>query len=87
MKDMNMTKMKEDWQIEKFTKSRNIQASLVVDAMMMTIRRENTFKSKGRLSKFTRSTRITDYIAHNYMVEQMIEYSLDKGGFYLTNNN
>ena len=79
MNDMNMTKMKEDWQIEKFTKLRNIQASAVVDAMMMTIHRENTFKSKGRISKFTRSTRVTDHIAHNYMVEQIIEHSLNKG--------
>ena len=87
MKDMNVSKMKDDWQIEKFTKARKIKASAVVDAMMMAIRRENTFKSKGRISKFKRSTRITDHIAHNYMVEQMIEHSLDKGGYKLTKNN
>ena len=69
MKDMNMTKMKNEWQIENLAKSRNIGTSAVVDAMMMTLRRENTFKSKGRVSKFTRSTKITDQIAHNYMVE------------------
>ena len=77
-----MTKIENDWKIKKLFTSRNIRASAkepVVDELMKLMHRDNAFRSRGRISKFIRSTKISDQIAHNYMMEQIIEHSITEG--------
>ena len=82
MQDVNMTKIKDDWKIKKLSISRNVRASAkepVVDDLMKLMHRDNAFRSRERISKFFRSTKISDQIAHNYMMEQIIEHSITEG--------
>ena len=45
----------------------------LTDAMMKTIHHELVFKSRGRISRFVRSSENSDIIARNHMISQGLE--------------
>ena len=80
MKAINISQMKADWNISdivsSMTSSRASKEHMeqaLTDAMMKTIHHELVFKSRGRNSRFVRSSENSDIIAHNYMISQGLE--------------
>ena len=82
---MNITQMATDWNISyivsSLTSSRASKEHMereLKDAMMKTMHHEMVFKSRGRISRFVRSSYYSDIIAHNYMISQSLEATANK---------
>ena len=80
MAAMNITQMATDWNISyivsSLTSSRASKEHMeqaLADAMMKTIHHELVFKSRGRISRFVRSSENSDIIARNHMISQGLE--------------
>ena len=80
MEAMDLSQMFADWNISyivsSMTASRASKEHMeqaLADAMMKTIHHELVFKSRGRISRFVRSSDYSDIIAHNYMISQGLE--------------
>jgi hypothetical protein len=84
MKEMNMTKMSIDWNIDSIVStlstSRTNQEHLkqtLTDAMMKAMQHELIFKSRARVSRFVRSTKNSDIIGHNYLIMRSMQTALE----------
>ena len=80
MKAININQMIADWNISNIVSSMTASKAskehmeqALADAMMKTIHHELVFKSRGRISRFVRSTDYSDSIARNYMISQGLE--------------
>ena len=73
-----MADMLRHWQIDELSSDDSIIESIKI-GMEKVADRENLVKRMKRSTRFVRSTQNTDKIAHNYMIEQVIEDSLKKG--------
>ena len=81
MVEINETKFLSDWNIESITSSLNKSSKankenmtqVLIDAYMDTMHHEKVLQSTGRVSRFIRSTKLSNIIAHNYMISQALE--------------
>ena len=85
MAAMNISQMFADWNISgivsSMTTSRASKEHMEEElkgAMMKTMHHEMVFKSRGRSSRFVRSSYYSDTIAHNYMISQSLEATANK---------
>jgi hypothetical protein len=85
MAAMDLSQMFADWYISDIVSSMTVSRASkehmkreLKDAMMKTMHHEMVFKSRGRISRFVRSSYYSDIIAHNYMISQSLEATANK---------
>ena len=83
-----MTDMAEIWNIETFVsaqsnrngkKDENLVKFALMQAMKEELDHEEKMKSKGRASRFIRSTKESDAIALNHMIMQSLQIAAENG--------
>ena len=83
---MNISKLSADWNISSIVSSlgkvrggmeEEMQKEFE-DAMMNTIHHEMILKSKGRASKFMRTTEFSELISHNFMMSRSLQIANEK---------
>ena len=85
MNGVNITKFLADWKIDPITSSltksiaskEDLQQALT-EAYMETMHHEMVFQSRGRVSRFIRSTNLSNSIAQNSMIKEALEAVTNK---------
>ena len=80
-----MTQMRDEWNIDsiplsltrKSTKQKLLKSKLM-EAMHHQMEHEITMKTRGRVTRFIRSTKHSDIIAHNYMIMRGLQTETEK---------
>ena len=87
MQSTEMTEMMEKWKIESMMNNsqtnRNLQEQQILlnvtsESMLAAIQHEKLIQSKGHSSKFVRSSKISNKIAHTSYMAKAIETGLRK---------
>ena len=85
-----MLEMKEKWKIESMMNDSNTNRTpkkqeflnLTSEAMLAAMHHEKLMQSKGHSTKFSRSSKLSNKIAHNSYMANAIETSLQAGRIY-----
>ena len=83
---MNISKLSTDWNISAIVSSNaKVRGGMeeemqkeFEEAMMSTIHHEMILKSKGRASKFMRTTEFSELISQNFMMSRSLQIVNDK---------
>ena len=85
MKAINISQMKAAWNISNIVSSMTTSRAskehmeqALTEAMLETMHHELAVQSRGRISRFVRSSKYSGIIANNYMISQNLESTANK---------
>ena len=84
MEGLNMSKLSEEWKIDDIAGRLSIRKSAqeelkpkLMKAMHHQMKHKITCKSRKRVTRFTRSTKQSEMIGHNYMMMKSLQRELE----------